>query len=72
MFALLAFFGVAAQALWTQDIFVAAAYTSPFYLVSIPFFVILIWYTGKYKEFKIPLTVGYLLYLGAMSKSVQC
>lgn len=66
MFCLLAFLGVAASALWTQDLFVAAAYTAPFYAVSIAFFPLLGWYTARYKEFRGPLIVGYILYLGAM------
>lgn len=66
MFCLLAFLGVAASALWTQDRFVAAAYTAPFYAVSIVIFPFLGWYTAHYKEFRVPLLAGYVLYLGAM------
>ncbi|SCV74175.1 BQ2448_6607 [Microbotryum intermedium] len=65
-FSLLAFLPVAAADLWApQDAFKANIYLAPFYLTSIPLFFINGWYADRFKEFRIPLVLGYLLYLAS-------
>ncbi|SCZ98974.1 BZ3500_MvSof-1268-A1-R1_Chr3-1g05742 [Microbotryum saponariae] len=65
-FSILAFLPVAAAGLWApQDAFKANIYLAPFYLTSVPLFFVNGWYVDRFKEFRLPLVIGYLLYLGA-------